>query len=438
MLSFLPSIEDDETLYSYCSTTHALSGCRSSEKTSMHLLGIAHGAKQHDLPSRVPQGLLQGDGSTRDVLACLRRHTVAALYLPFLSELEQLDAAARFARGEQHARRRLDGSSRSLRAPHALKACATCVAEDKARIGRAYWHVVHQLPSCLNCPRHEEALVSRGTRLRTWCLPDLLVGRVTPRAEVSSLNSAHQLISCVTEELRRASTVDTVSLRAAAIQALRQMSVLHDGRSVHAGQLAKWFESTGVAAALRELGGWGSELSTGHWVASQLWRRRQDHPIRWAVLWAALDWPSVEHASFALKAALRDSSVDELGQMRLFPVSEMPTEIPLRIWEALEHCSSYEEVQFRLGITRATLLRWLDLDPKLRSAWKLRKRTDRVELALREVFKFARIHPLTCPTDLEEALPSHVRFLRRHAADRLRNITKMLKSRLPAQLKLEI
>lgn len=436
MLGLLPCIEEDETLYSFCATAHSLSGFRSSEKSSILLLGITHGAKQHDLPSKVPLGLLRGVGSVRDVLDCLRRHTVAALYLPFLSEPEQLEAAARFARGEKHARRRLDGSSRSLCAPHALKACAACVAEDKARLGRAYWHVVHQLPSCLTCPKHCEALWSRSTRLRTWCLPDLLAVGASTGGDTDGLDIARQTLSCITDDFCRVKTVDTDLLRAAVVRILRQMSVMHDGRSVHVEQLANWFSSTGVASALRQMGGWGHELSTGHWVASQLWRRKQDHAVRWAVLWAALDWPSIEHASFALKAALLDTPVDESGQMGLFPVSESPMQTPLRIREALECCLSYEEVQARLGITRTTLLRWLELEPKLRVEWKLRKKTDRIELAVREASSFARSFPLASPTDLEGALPSHVRFLRKHATEKLRGITSTLQSRLPAQLKL--
>jgi len=437
MLGLLPWIEADETLYSYCSTAHLLSGFRSCERTSSHLLGITHGAKQHDVPSKIPGGLLAGDTSSGAVLACLRAHTVAALYLPFLPRRDQLDAAANFANAHPHARRRLDGRSRSLSASHALKWCLACVADDRAKVGRAYWHVVHQLPSCMSCPKHREVLRHRTTRLKTWSIPDQLDSNAALATPADSCDVALRLLSAVTEQFSTMEEVNTKLLRIATIRVLRQMSVLHDGRSVQMSKLESWFASTGVAAVLGQVEGWGSRLSTGEWVPSQLWRRKQDHPLRWTVLWAALEWPSIEHATFALRSALQDVPVDESGQTSVFPLSEAPTQTPLRVRQALEICNSYEEVQLQLGISRATLLRWLEHDPELRVQWKKRKRADGLKNSFETVLRFARAFPYTTPSALESAFPAEYRYLSKNAPEKLRLITAALPSRIPSQLPLD-
>lgn len=438
MLGLLPTIEDDETIYSFYSTVHFLSGRRSSESTSKYLLGISHGAKQHDLPSVIPRGLYLHDGSAQSVLECLRAHTVAAMYLPFLSEADQLDAAARFADGLPHARRRFDGRSRSISAPHDLKWCAVCLVEDQTRLGRAYWHVAHQIPSCLTCPKHHEVLHSRKPRLKTWALPSQFQSSETTFSIADRHHVARRTLSAVTDYICRVKSVDTTLLRLATIQVLRQMSVLHDGRSVQVSRLVDWFSSTGVSAVLSQIEGWGSRLSTGNWIATQLWRRKQDHPIRWVVLWAALEWPSVKHAIVALNGALLDASFDESGQMGIFPLSQAPTQTPLRVREAIESCGSYQEVQLRLGLSRATLLRWLEHDPKLRIQWKMRKLANELDVSIQKLMSFARAFPHTSPKDLEQALPTHFRYLRSKAPEKLRLITSALPSRLPVQLPLDL
>jgi hypothetical protein len=156
------------------------------------------------------------------------------------------------------------------------------------------------------------------------------------------------------------------------------------------------------------------------------------------VLWAALEWPSTEHAAFALKAALMDVPVDESGQMGVFRLSETTTQTPLRLRQALETCNSYEEVQLQLSISRSTLLRWLEYDPELRTQWKKRKRADGLTNSFEAVLRFARTFPDSTPTELENALPAEYRYLARNAPQKLRTITATLRSRLPTQLPLNL
>lgn len=51
---FLPTLLADETIYSWCATAHAMSGWRTAEGWSMHVLGAAHGVRQHDFPTYLP------------------------------------------------------------------------------------------------------------------------------------------------------------------------------------------------------------------------------------------------------------------------------------------------------------------------------------------------------------------------------------------------
>jgi prenyltransferase beta subunit len=246
------------------------------------------------------------------------------------------------------------------------------------------------------------------------------------------------MLTGVTCAVASAAAIDTVKIRAATIRILRQMSILHDGRSVRGEKLASWFSSTQTASVLRATGSWGSRLSEGDWIAAQLWRRKQDHALRWIALWAALEWKSVEHATSTLAVTLTGTAVEESGQLGLFPLTETPVLTPVRLSEAIETLSSYDEVQVKLGITRSTLIRWLEHDPDLRAAWKGRKRSEGVAKALHDVLTFVRTFPQTSPSDLERELPRQVRNLRKQAPDRLRLIVSSLPSRLPAQLPLEL
>jgi len=124
--------------------------------------------------------------------------------------------------------------------------------------------------------------------------------------------------------------------------------------------------------------------------------------------------------------------------MGIFPLSETPTQTPLRLQQALDVCDSYEEVQLQLGISRSTLLRWLEYDPELRVRWKKRKRGDALANSFETALRFARIFPDATPTELENALPAEYRLLAKRAPQKLRIITAALPSRLPDQFPLDL
>ncbi len=52
-----------------------------------------------------------------------------------------------------------------------LRACPACVKSDAKTVGRAWWHVQHQLPGCLVCLKHSEPLLEVPVQRRALILP---------------------------------------------------------------------------------------------------------------------------------------------------------------------------------------------------------------------------------------------------------------------------
>lgn len=150
-----------------------MSGNVSAERSSRTLLGVGHAARQHDIPPRVEPGHFGLPDEASSMLHLLRHHTIAGFYLPFLSHQEQSQVAASFWTTQPHARRRCDGSSRTIRPRHSLKACLECEFSDKQRLGRAYWHVEHQWPLSTMCVAHNRSLCQFEGMHRRWLLPGL-------------------------------------------------------------------------------------------------------------------------------------------------------------------------------------------------------------------------------------------------------------------------
>ncbi len=52
-----------------------------------------------------------------------------------------------------------------------LRTCPACIKSDAKMVGRAWWHVQHQLPSCLVCLKHSEPLLEVAVQRRALILP---------------------------------------------------------------------------------------------------------------------------------------------------------------------------------------------------------------------------------------------------------------------------
>jgi hypothetical protein len=433
-LGFLPALEPDETLYSFCAAVHVMNGGVNCEETSLALLGVRHGARQHDFPAGITRLPLGRERVIFDSLEIARHHTIAGYYLPFVSDASKRTIAAALDGGAtQHARRMFDGSSRTLRPEHPLKFCGQCVRADFAEVGRPYWHVSHQFPTTWTCSIHGSTLGVIQGRNKRWLIPQEIGAQVYP--EQDSSRQADLLLTAVGEALRGVTDIDTHTLRLATQARLRQLGIMHaPARSIRHSRLANWFKSTRTSERLSRGPTWAASLADGEWIASQLWRHKRTHAVRWVVLWSALDWVDAPAAAESLRDVVNGRHLDESGQIALFDTLLPLAATPSHVAEAFSQASSYGDVMSKLRASRADVVRWLDADSDLRRSWKARLKEGKLGIAVQTLRSEIVLHPCQSRQELERRCGAEMRWLREHAPDQLQRILGPVASRLDRQL----
>jgi hypothetical protein len=433
-LGFLPSLEPDETLYSFCATAHIMNGGVNCEETSLALLGIRHGARQHDFPAginRLPVG--QGQGGSHSI-EIARHHTIAGYYLPFVADVSKRAVAATLAEGvAQHVRRIFDGSSRTLRPEHPLKFCRKCVRADFAEVGRPYWHVSHQFPTTWTCSIHGSTLGVIQGRNKRWLIPE--ESGAQAHTEQDAPRGADLLLTAIGDTLRDVGDIDMHTLKLATQARLRHLGIMHAAaRSVRHSRLASWFRSTRTSERLSHGPNWAAQLADGDWVAGQLWRHKRTHAVRWVVLWSALGWPDAPAAAQSFRDAVNGRHLDEAGQVALFETALPSMSTPPYVADAFSQASSYGEVMSMLRVSRGDVVRWLEADPNLRRSWRARLKEEKLDTAVKALRAEITLHPRHSRQEVERKCSAEMRWLREHAPDQLRRILAHVASRSERQL----
>ena len=131
----------------------------------------------HDLPSRVDEFVSRTDGALGDSRSIIREHTLLAFYLPFL-EPSAAEHAIEAMRGTTIAslKMALGLPATRLRVNDPLKACPSCMSNDRRTFSVAYWHLAHQYPGVCVWRTHGDALLratvkSTGVGRFQWTLP---------------------------------------------------------------------------------------------------------------------------------------------------------------------------------------------------------------------------------------------------------------------------
>lgn len=192
-LAWLPG----ETLFSLISRHHFFWGHPLSSRTCLQFYGHARAGSQHDFPSRLSrfEELTQGRYGNADTIA--RQHTLLAYYAPFLRESELRNAIATMSGDSvSHLKFRLGILTSRFRANHPLKACPTCMQEDRVDFGWAYWHIDHQYPGVWICPKHgqllrESILKATGVERFLWHLPTENQFREVSTESLTAIHDVH-------------------------------------------------------------------------------------------------------------------------------------------------------------------------------------------------------------------------------------------------------
>jgi len=428
----LPSIFGDETIYSWCATSHAMSCGKSAAETGRRLMGAAHAVRQHDLPSAMAALPLVDEGSVTSVVDCLRAHTIAGYYLPFLSTVDQSSVGEAVCSGRDSLwRRRVSAVSRTRPTEHPLKWCHLCARTDAETVGRSYWHSDLQFPTTWLCRIHGTPLSFLSGRGKRWLLPQASSRAPTPT--LSDMQAAATL-SAVGASLRRVVSADVASLRQVAILRLQEVGVIHSAGGARHERIMKWFAGTGVASVCRDEPTGLTQLCGGDWIPEILWRKKLKHAVRWIVLWAATDWDLPERATRAFEDAASGQRSSDDAQLQLFE-SDAPLRqrAPSRVQQAFAVSDSYGEVMARLLVSRADVVRWLERDPMLRAEWRQRLKQGKQLQCVTRIQSLTSGAPDLTPQQLESTCGAEIRWLREHAPTLLSTMLKSVSGRSSAQ-----
>lgn len=183
-LSFIPPLLPDQTLYSWVTVFHEMSGNVSEEETLLQIFGSDKAGRQFHIPSHLDAFCASTQCTLGGPEQVLSTATVLPAYLRFRSNHVALDVLRR-VRGNHTA-----GVSQTLRlarsrfytfAPRRI--CRQCAEDDLANHGIAYWHRAHQLPGALVCIWHGTTLYStpiicNGQRMGRFVAPAQDLGRI--------------------------------------------------------------------------------------------------------------------------------------------------------------------------------------------------------------------------------------------------------------------
>lgn len=195
LLLNLPTLERNQTLYSWCAQVHAMSGAPDARTTSRALFGIPYAALCHDFPSRLSYLATHFPDAGFGEVELALRHTLLGYFLVLQPRAVAYRLLALVTDGSLPSiKMRLGITASQVGGHHPLKGCDACIVEDTNRIGFAYWHIEHQVPSTMVCTRHRRPLFIAWDPVtpvhrRRWLLP--VGGLGWERIEVPVRDDAH-------------------------------------------------------------------------------------------------------------------------------------------------------------------------------------------------------------------------------------------------------
>lgn len=159
-LSFIPPLLPDQTLYSWVTLFHELSGNVSERETLIQLFGSEKAGRHFHIPSHLDAFCASTQLTLGATEAIISSATVLPAYLRFRPN-SVVHEVLQHVCGSQTA-----GIAQTLRIArtrmHAFpprRLCHLCVEQDLQTHGMAYWHRAHQLPGAFLCIHHGASLL---------------------------------------------------------------------------------------------------------------------------------------------------------------------------------------------------------------------------------------------------------------------------------------
>ena len=163
MLGYFPAPYEDELLYSIVARYALHTGLSSNQKAVVReVFSSSTAVAISDLPSRL-QALVNNLQLVwpTDVKQIITSHTLAPIYLPFLSRTQAtkvMQSMRSNTGGSIHTRAGIAASG--IKPQVFFRYCPECIKIQFAEFGEYYWRRIHQLPSLSFCKEHSCKLES--------------------------------------------------------------------------------------------------------------------------------------------------------------------------------------------------------------------------------------------------------------------------------------
>lgn len=376
--SIMPQWLPDETLFSFASRYHVLTGNALSSSTCQQLFGNSRFGLQHDFPCRIDDFVCRTEKLLGTEIEIIRQHTILPFYLPFRSQSDENDAIASMrgvAIGSM--KYRLGILTSRFRANHPLKACPECMAADINAQSIAYWHLSHQYPGVWSCSVHNVALLqsrekSTGVGRFLWHLPrfDVLVDSARAEIDRELLQIRSQLMGSLTRVVCEYATLpagfhfDSTALLKTYFFALHERGFMTAKGRVNFTKIGlEFLNATEPLRSIRELSALPSNENE---VSSQLRRllrapRSGTHPLRHLLFiqWLFDDWGAF---MFAYKMRMLELEEGHVYSKMVVRKEEAEVKIDPRVNQLLlmirEGKYAISHAAKRIGIDTATAMVW--------------------------------------------------------------------------------
>lgn len=293
------------------------------------------------------------------------------------------------------------------------------MTSDQNVLGSAIWRLEHQLLGSRTCIWHRRILLEEIPTLRragefanAWMRPEDCAEQdrfrlcLAEPAATPYWSNLSQVAWCLATHPR----VTGERLRMIVQTALAHAGVIRSGKRMDVDGLALWWEVLDRPCFLESQA--LAQLEDATWIHQTLLGRRHDHPLKWAVLSAAVMTPD------ALTLALATAPPEQLTLEGEWEPS-VPTREDLlspEVWDLLGSGMSIVEVSARSGIPAPRLRHALRLNPGRQRA-RNRKMSDLDRDRRRAVVAgYLHANPNAGRVDLLRAYSAELRWLEEHDA----------------------
>jgi hypothetical protein len=209
VLGFLPTLHDDELLYSVVARHWSLLGGGPIPTYVKEMFGTSNATLRIAYPIELSKFIEQlPDEGVLSIEQIIRDHSLLPYLVAFATPETSKALQNRMAVGPKGIPPRIGALSMLMPSNFQLKACKECVSQDTSRHGEPFWRSSHQLPGVWVCPYHQSSLVTTS------------VVRLIPRGRLLPMPLGPKLLS-------DAAPIESQShLRPALVRIAEQSSVL--------------------------------------------------------------------------------------------------------------------------------------------------------------------------------------------------------------------